>query len=296
MPPVEFRSAAAFVLGQSLSVGLVALLLLVARRLAGHRIGPRWGRLLWLLVPLRWAWPGSGLSGLVSRHLPGAGDLPVPGWAFAAWAGVAGFLLLLGLGSMAWELWRVRAARPLGSWRAWKRLAAAKEDLGIRRPVPLFASHRVPSPRVVGWLRPRLVVPHGLLEVLSDDELRCVLRHELAHVRGHDVAWGMVAALVRAVFWFDPLVHLAAWRFRADCEEVCDATAVGRMGDGASVLASTLAKTALMGAGLVSSASAGEFEVCLPEPLQARVRTAGLAGGSPWWAAGCALAVVGLGF
>ncbi len=50
-----------------------------------------------------------------------------------------------------------------------------------------------------------------------------MLFHELAHLRRRDVLTGWLVAIVTAIHWFDPLVWLAAARFRCDRELACDA-------------------------------------------------------------------------
>ena len=65
----------------------------------------------------------------------------------------------------------------------------------------------------------------------TDADLRAILAHELAHARGHDLAWNLVAHFASILLWFHPL----AWRIRAAhaaaCDAVCDAVAADLLGD-----------------------------------------------------------------
>ena len=56
----------------------------------------------------------------------------------------------------------------------------------------------------------------------SDDRIRIVLCHELAHVRRNDWAIQMLAELVRSVYWFNPLVWIACRQLREQSEHACD--------------------------------------------------------------------------
>src|SRR5690606_7666009 len=67
---------------------------------------------------------------------------------------------------------------------------------------------------------------------LSDDRLRMLLLHELAHVRRGDVAVNWMLAVLKAAHWWNPVFWLAASRFGALREQACDAFAVARGGDG----------------------------------------------------------------
>jgi bla regulator protein BlaR1 len=109
------------------------------------------------------------------------------------------------------------------------RLEEAAAIVGLRRPSMAVATPVVAVPAVFGFRRPRLLLPPGLSEQLTDDELRLVFLHELTHVRRGDVALNWIAIGIRAVHWFNPLVWLAVRRLRADQELVCDATVLARL-------------------------------------------------------------------
>ena len=49
-----------------------------------------------------------------------------------------------------------------------------------------------------------------------------MLRHELAHIRRGDWAVLIAAELLRAVYWFNPLVWIACSRVRQESEYACD--------------------------------------------------------------------------
>lgn len=61
--------------------------------------------------------------------------------------------------------------------------------------------------------------------------LDTVLAHEQAHVRNLDCYRLWLAALYRALFWFDPLAHWAHWRLRALSELTSDEAAAAACGD-----------------------------------------------------------------
>jgi len=93
--------------------------------------------------------------------------------------------------------------------------------------IPIQVTHSVLHPALHGLWRPRLLLPETATE-LSDDQLRMVMLHELAHVRRWDIAanWGL--ALLRIVHWWNPVFWLAASRFAALREQACDAFSLSR--------------------------------------------------------------------
>jgi len=115
----------------------------------------------------------------------------------------------------------VRQAQPIeGS--EWSHLRhEAEERLGIHRPVAILLHPHAPGPVVAGLLRPAVLLP-GDAPVWTQERRRLVLLHELAHVRRHDVATQMMATVACAVYWFNPLVWLAARRMKQLREIACD--------------------------------------------------------------------------
>jgi hypothetical protein len=82
------------------------------------------------------------------------------------------------------------------------------------------------GPAVVGFFRPRIVLPTSFETQFSSDEQAAILAHERAHLARHDARINAIAALLRRLCWFNPLVHLASVWLRRDQELACDAAAL----------------------------------------------------------------------
>jgi beta-lactamase regulating signal transducer with metallopeptidase domain len=104
---------------------------------------------------------------------------------------------------------------------------------GLRNPLPVVVFAGVEQPAVIGLLRTELLLPAHALD-LSDEELKMVLLHELAHVRRWDLAvnWGLV--VLRALHWWNPIYWLAATRYQSLREQACDAFVLRTVADGQS--------------------------------------------------------------
>ena len=128
-------------------------------------------------------------------------------------------------------LWVAGTAAVLGRWCVRLRRAsrirreAEPRELPPRiagLSVPVLSSPTVFEPGVFGIFRPVLVLPAGIADRLSLDQLQAVIAHELCHVRRRDNLAAAVHMLVECVFWFHPLVWWMGARLLEERERACD--------------------------------------------------------------------------
>lgn len=124
-----------------------------------------------------------------------------------------------------------------------------------------------PAPAVVGLFRPRIVLPSDFSARYTPDEQRLVIAHEQLHVERGDIPAQALASLLRCLFWFHPLVHVAAARFRFDQELACDAAVLTRFPDARRRYGDAMLKTQLAGFGLPVGC---HWQSC--HPLKERIR------------------------
>lgn len=79
---------------------------------------------------------------------------------------------------------------------------------------------------MIGPWQPVLLLPAARLPHMADDDLDMALTHELIHLRRGDLWWGLLPALAQHLFFFHPLVHLAAREYAIAREAACDAAVV----------------------------------------------------------------------
>ncbi len=100
-------------------------------------------------------------------------------------------------------------------------LEAVCLQLGICRPITLLVHPNKTIPVVWGIFRSRLLLPAAARH-WGGDQMRSVLLHELAHVKRRDTMAQLLAQFACALYWFNPLVWLAAWQLRVERERACD--------------------------------------------------------------------------
>jgi len=112
----------------------------------------------------------------------------------------------------------------------WRRLrsavlGAAPIDLGA--PIRTLSSAACVEPGILGLLRPVLLMPQGIRESLTPEQLAAIVAHELCHVRRRDNLAAAIHMVVEAVFWFHPLVWWIGARLVEERERACDEEVLG---------------------------------------------------------------------
>lgn len=78
------------------------------------------------------------------------------------------------------------------------------------------------SPITIGLLNPIVIIPERLYGTLSENELKSVLLHELAHLYHHDHVVGVIKRIVLAAYWWNPLAYRINAEHDMAREEVSD--------------------------------------------------------------------------
>ena len=181
---------------------------------------------------------GSGLASIRSRF--GATDL-LP-WLAPLWmAGVVFFQLR---GMVSWvSARRLQSTGVCAATALWQdRLDRLAVQLQLSRPVTLLESCLAEVPLVIGYLRPAILMPVGLLTGMPASQVESILLHELAHIRRHDYLVNLLQIFVENLLFYHPAVWWISGVIRAERENCCDDRVVASQGD---VLAYAAALVAL---------------------------------------------------
>lgn len=239
---------------QTITVSLVAALLLVLKELLADKLSPRWQYGVWSVLALRILLPVSmgrnvllpvplwieTLKGIVERGLHSAYSAvytpvsirwPFPiletrpqsvtDWMLVAYA--AGVV-----GSLAWYLLSylrllmvLHRSNPVS-----EQVQAGIQSVCIRyglRPCRAVAAAGLPSAFVCGVLRPVLVVP---ADTETDEK---VLLHELLHLKYQDALQSVIWCILRSLHWCNPFLQFVFNRIGNDMESLCDQRVLERL-------------------------------------------------------------------
>ena len=137
-------------------------------------------------------------------------------WFIGTW--LLGVILLLS----TW-IWRelqlriaMQRAAPLTNNRLITLLAEAKLEIAVNKTVRLYRLDNCAGPGLIGLWRPAIIVNRSFGRDLTDEQVRHVLLHELAHLKRHDL-WSRALVRIATIWqWPNPI---AWWLWRASsCE------------------------------------------------------------------------------
>lgn len=149
---------------------------------------------------------------------------------YEAWAGLVGWLwclavLILGLrlfgGYRLSKRLRTRGVQVVAEhWQA--RCGHWAGRLGIRKHVRWLESDRIAEPLTLGFWKPVVLFPAGLLLQLPPERVELLLLHELAHIRRADYLVNLLQMTLELCFFYHPLFWLLTREVRRHREFACD--------------------------------------------------------------------------
>jgi Zn-dependent protease with chaperone function len=118
------------------------------------------------------------------------------------------FLATALIGVIIWRLGRLMAA----TRRVSRKWLEAAQQVPVSAPIPVY---RIKNPEslvaIIGFFRPRILIGRQAMDVLTDEELRAAVAHELAHARSADNVKQLVVTITRLPRWVGQFSVERAW-------------------------------------------------------------------------------------
>jgi bla regulator protein BlaR1 len=144
------------------------------------------------------------------------------GWIFAIWL-ICFALKSAQLVSNMFYIRRVRHHKIHHISEEWKnKVDVFSRKLGIRRKVTLLQSELVKVPVTIGFLKPVILLPVGMIFQLVPGQIDTILLHELAHIYRRDYLVNILQSIVEAIFFFNPAILWISALIREEREACCD--------------------------------------------------------------------------
>ncbi len=90
----------------------------------------------------------------------------------------------------------------------------------------IYLSEKIVSPAVYGIVKPKIILP----ATYKDRDIEFIVLHEKTHIHSFDNLWRIIAFVIVAVHWFNPLCWLFLKGFLADLEFSCDERVLTKIG------------------------------------------------------------------
>lgn len=233
------------VLTISVSVSLVIPVLVLLGPLLNRRYAAKWKYWIWIALAVRLVIPynGNGMNRRITVEIPVQMTTPVAsdmgeaiilppqmekshtGMAFldiAAVIWLAGSMVFLAVHLFSYVHFRrqlYRKGTPVRDKAILCQLSELKQELHIRQRISAVAVSETVSPMVIGFCRKILVLPE---EHYSEEQLHFILKHEMVHVKRHDICFKLLFVLANAVHWFNPVIWMMQKEAAVDMELSCD--------------------------------------------------------------------------
>jgi beta-lactamase regulating signal transducer with metallopeptidase domain len=148
--------------------------------------------------------------------------LQVAPWVVSLYAVGVLFMLVRLIGG-TWRASRLSSgAQLIGDGALAERLNSLARKWSMRIVPSLARAEEIVVPKVVGLVRPMILLPVSVVTCLSMDELEMILAHELAHVRRYDMWVNLTQRVAEVVLFFNPALWYLSRRTSALREYCCD--------------------------------------------------------------------------
>ena len=154
-----------------------------------------------------------GFTLYFNQHIPVIVTLYLLGILFFALKLTGGFLY-----SQRIKHYRTNAAEDIYT----KIVYRFSKQLNIKQKVKLLESAMVKVPVTIGYLKPVILFPIGLLNGMSYTQVEAIIVHELAHIKRADYLVNFFQSVLEVIFFYHPAVWWISSRIRDERENICD--------------------------------------------------------------------------
>lgn len=219
----------------SLEVSLLIGLVLILRPIVRHQLGAHIAYWLWIIPVIRcvmWDKPEIPVAimekitlpegEILLRIFPNPDNFIIPVSFPIEWIWLTGFFFWLVVRVIGWrhlQICLIENSEPINISDELKKFVSLKCSSS---KISYFKTTIPSAPFLTGLLESKIYLPQSFFNQYSDIQQQCILEHELTHLKRGDLWLQLIAELIRALFWFNPVIHLACSAFREDQELACD--------------------------------------------------------------------------
>lgn len=233
------------ILENSVSTSIVILVLLILAPILNKRYAAKWKYWLWIVLAFRLIIPFHRNVSFQQFVIPIPPQATIPvtpttgaripivlqaeynqtnitllDLVIMAW--IIGFLISLSVHLLSYLHYKkqiVKNGIPITNSCISHQLLSLTKDLKIKRKISVIKYQEAASPMIIGFFQPILTLPEN---EYNHEELFFILKHELIHLKRHDVYFKLLFLAATALHWFNPIIYLMQKEAVVDMELSCD--------------------------------------------------------------------------
>ncbi|MBC8486470.1 MAG: M56 family metallopeptidase [Bacteroidetes bacterium] len=122
-----------------------------------------------------------------------------------------------------WYIQRLRTFNNFPVNKKWQSIVIRiSQKFKIKQRIKVAESAIVKIPIVIGYFKPIILLPVGLVSSLPYDQVEAVITHELAHIKRKDYLINIIKSLMEAVFFYHPAFWWISSVMNTERENCCD--------------------------------------------------------------------------
>jgi predicted transcriptional regulator len=133
-------------------------------------------------------------------------------------------LRLIGGYTFAQRMRSYKTRLPESFWSA--KMNEIAHKIQLNKSVKLLESGIAKAPMVIGYFKPVVLFPLGMLASMTPNQLEAVLAHELAHIKRNDYLVNLFQSVLETLFFYHPAIWWISACIREERENACDDIAV----------------------------------------------------------------------
>jgi bla regulator protein BlaR1 len=142
------------------------------------------------------------------------------------WNLIVMLLFLKIIGGLAYSQ-RLKSYQTYSMPEKWEaELRQLSKKLSIQRSIQILQSAIIKVPVVVGYFKPVIILPLGVISGFSHEQVEAILAHELAHIRRNDYLINIFQSIIEVLFFYHPAIYWISKNIRNERENACDDLAI----------------------------------------------------------------------
>lgn len=103
--------------------------------------------------------------------------------------------------------------------------------LEVKRKIKFLESTIIKFPTVIGFFKPVILMPFGMLTEIPYSQIEIILAHEIAHIKRSDYLFNLIQTFIEIIYFFNPAVWIISKIIRNEREYACDDSALEIIGE-----------------------------------------------------------------